>query len=526
MNWKKFKNIFNKKTADETYFILGIDLGNDSSIISYFDIFAESPEIIDISGGYGKPSLPTVVQYIPDNKEWVFGEYALLNKGIGKDITLFSLMERLGKKEYLDIDSRSISIVNILSLYLKELIGNVKNINPKAEIVGIIVSVPSYLNEEAMDELLLAFKAAGYDKEVIQLLSDRECIFNRYYFENEIKNEKIMVLDFASREIRGGVYEVIPQSGKTLIKSISSLFDINISTKKINQKVLEMFTEYYCRNLAITESKITPQTRSQISSFVYQHKDLLFQKNISLKPIRLYFNFAFPPFQQNITKNEIDEALLPYYKNFKKFVERVLEKNVYDGKSKINSNEIDTVICVGGGFEMLWAKSAVQEIFNKSKVIFYKNSKGAISEGAAILAAKKLGVIEEQEFITEDINQLDIEVGIKVIENQKEKFIPIVERNSFWWQNHKHKMFILHEKTDRPVNIGLYKRNEQGDINYLKDVVLEGLPSRPKGTTKIKLKMHFESFDKIVVTATDCGFGELFPKTDYEAKTTINIKKN
>jgi hypothetical protein len=46
-----------------------------------------------------------------------------------------------------------------------------------------------------------------------------------------------------------------------------------------------------------TSQELSKQARDYLKTFVYQHKDLIFQKN--QRQVRLYFNFAYPPFQQS-----------------------------------------------------------------------------------------------------------------------------------------------------------------------------------------------------------------------------------
>ncbi len=530
MNWKQFRNMFKKEAFDEDCFILGIDLGNDSSIVSYYNVLSGQPEVLDISGGYGKPSVPTVMQWVNETKEWVFGEYAVLNMGmgIGKEVTLTSLVEKLGKKEYVEIDKKSLSIVNVLAIYLKELIGNVLNINPKAEIVGIVASIPSYFGDEAKHELTLAFKAAGYEKELIGLFTDRTCIFSRFFFKNPITREKIMVLDYGSREMRGGVYDVVKDHDGIDINCISSLFDDSIGTKRINSAVTELFCEYYAKNANTPKEKLNSQIRNQIDVFMYQHKDLLFQKNIGNKNIRLYFNFAYPPFQVNMTKADVDRLIYPFANGYKKFINNVLAKHIYSGVEKISYNEIDRIICIGGGFEMMWAKKCVEELFPDSQIAFYKNAKTVISEGAAIVAAASLGVISMDNIYFSDKNQLTSDFGIKVVsdrKDRKDRFIPIIEKNSFWWQSHMPKMILVNEKTDKPISIPIYKRDSHGDIFHLTDVVLDDLPNRPRGTTKIKMAMEFESFGRLSIKASDYGFGEMFP-ADLEYERHFKVEVN
>jgi len=181
VNWKKYKEMPSDAKQNEVYYIIGLDIGNDSSCMAFYNLSERVPETIDLSGGYGKPSVPTVMQYISETKEWVFGEYAILNRGVGTEVTMSALMERLGRFDYIDVDGKAMSVANVLALFVKELLSNVKNINPKAEIVGIVAAVPAYFSEQAHEEFERVFKLAGYEKELIGFVPDRECVLAHYY---------------------------------------------------------------------------------------------------------------------------------------------------------------------------------------------------------------------------------------------------------------------------------------------------------------------------------------------------------
>lgn len=522
LNWKKFLSLTTEQKLDEANFIIGLDIGNDRSSIAFFDKARNMPELIDMSGGYGKPNPPTVMQYIPETKEWVFGEYALSNGGDDRGITISSLVDKLGKKEYVELNSNPITLMRVLGMFIKELIGSIKNINPNGEIGGIVVSVPAYISEQAKSEMLWAFKYAGYEKELVKLVTDRECIFARHYHGKELKHEKVLILDFGSRALRGGVYDVRQTEETVELKSLSSLFDPNLGTKQIDNMVYQLFREYYEERTGHQMSADDSQLQKQLMLFSYQHKDMLFQKGIQIKPARVYFNFAYPPFQINITKEQVDNKILPFKKHLIDFIGKLLEKNIYVNDS-ISREQISAVICTGGGFEMLWAKDAVVDFFDYENVSFYKNSKAAIAEGAAIIAADELEVLNNFSFSVIDRHQVMVDVGIKILQDKKERFVPIIEKNTFWWQSYDKLTVLLNQKTDEPVNIGLFVRDTEGDVRLADTVCLNGLPVRPAGTTKIGIKLNFNSYNQLVADFYDEGFGELFPKTSYSYRHVLNL---
>ena len=497
MDWKTYKSLPSAAKRNDSYYIIGLDIGNDSSGIAFYNVAAGESEAIDLSGGYGKPSIPTVAQYIADTNEWVFGEYAVLNRGMGTEITLGELVAQLGNFEHIDI-GRPVSVAYVLALFIKELLASVKNINPKAEIVGIAAAVPAYFSQQAHEELRQAFKHAGYDKELIALVPDRECVLANHYRTAPNEGERVLLLDSGSRELRGGLYDIKPQGESIAAESMSSIFDDEVGTAQIGRDVHDMFASFVPEN--------SPQLQEHLSAFTYQNKDMLFQKNINHKPLKLYFNFVYPPFQQSIDRRQAQELIRPYAAKFKNLTQRVL--------GKTDPADIATVLCVGGGFEMLWAKKVVGRIFPASQICFYKNPKMIIAEGAALVAAKALdapGTLMTSVTI-KDTHQLTADIGLA----DGDVFLPLAARNSFWWQSHPAKLVLINRAIDGELNLHIKERPPKGKGRNLGTIKLEGLPARPKGTTRLEIGVNFTSNKELTLNITDEGFGDLFPQVEYE----------
>ena len=525
MNWKQYESLSIEEKRNETYYIIGLDLGNDSSGIAFYNLSANAPEVIDLSGGYGKPSMPTVVQYIAETDEWVFGEYAVLNSGgsAGAEVTLSALVERLGDFDAVEAGGRSLSLASVLALFIKEILGNVRNINPRAEIVGIVSTIPAYLGEQAREELQLAFKLAGYEKELIALVSDRECVLAHYYQNAPEKEERTMLLDFGARELRGGLYHVKADKDGIKAVSMSSLFSDEISTGIVNDVVADFFSAFMRKQVAKEmpiSATLLEQLQAHVAEFSYRHRDMLFQKSIRTKPVKVYFNFAYPPVQGEVTDKQVQSLVQPYAKRFDSFIQDVLEKCISD--TPVAPGDIDTVLCVGGGFEMLWAKEAVSEWFANAEINFYKNPKMTTCEGAAIVAARKLGIPEAgAKLKLEDAHQLTCDIGI----SDGKHFLPLVERNAFWWQEHPSKLILVNQAVNGELDLGLCRRNAAGELQRIGSMQLRGLPARPKGTTRLEVGLSFISNADVIVTVKDMGFGEMFPQVEYEKDVQVKLAK-
>ena len=525
MSWKKYRELFETRDVDESQFILGVDIGNLTSAVAFYNAVSREPEIIDVSGGYGRASAPTSLSYIPDANEWVFGEYSALSAGSG-DVAVSGLVEKLGNNEYCEIDAKPVSVTHLLAIYIKDLLSNCKNINPRAEIAGIVAAVPCYASEEATSELLSALREAGYERSVVALVSDQECLLTRFYFNRPVITENILIIDFGGREIRGGLYSVAPDGENAFVKRLSSVFDDKLSARAINDAAEGFFTSFYEKAAGTPRDKLDKRTLDNLSAFSYQHRDLLFQKN-KTKPVKVYYNFAYQPFQQQITDSEIETLMRPFYNRFSLFLSDLLKKTT---PGEFTKRDISAVICAGGGFEAFWARDEVKKAFPYSDIVLYKNPKGVIAEGACVIAAERMNALRAaagrltpnvRNFTITDPHQLKTDIGVMASFNASERFMPIIERNSLWWQRRAPKSFIVNEPVRGPVYVGLFTRNADFETSQIGKLVLDGLPERPAGTTRIKMAFEFTNLNKLRVTATDMGFGELFPAVDY--KKTFEI---
>lgn len=522
MSWKLFKKeLALKELDDETKFILGLDIGTRATKIAIWNVNRKQAELIDMSGGYGTPSIPTVMQYIPENKEWVFGEYALLNKGDFDDITINNIMSKLGTKELIEIGGKAMNIPSILARYIKEIIEMCKNLNPNGEVVGLVATVPDYFPESAREEFKRAFAMAGLDKVLITFMTFRECILRYLYFGQTIdKEEKVLFIDYGGQQIRGGVIQVNPESkGRVKAESLSFLFDASLGGKKLDKLLKELFIDFYCQETGLLRTQLDEDTIHQIEVFAYQNKYLLFQNYYKKKPTKLYFNFAYPAFQKTLEVEQLDKLIEPFAKSIQDFISNLLEKTIHGAVQK---EEIQKVIAVGGGFEMNWVKELIEHEFMGIDIEYPRDSEGTLALGACIWAASYLGVVPELMIEIEDYHKLTFDIGLEGIYEKQSRFIPLVERNSFWWQKARPRIFILDLGGSNFLEIPIYAKNEQGEIKTLEVIKLDNLPRNPSRTLRLKFDLKFSQYDTIELSIKDCGFGEIIPPSDFSK--TFNIQ--
>lgn len=509
-------NILKNKEISESQFILGIDLGDFASSICYYDVSRKAPEIIDVSGGYGRANMPTALQYTTNSKEWIFGENAILNDPSGEDVSLSNVLSKLGSNFHIKIGDELKSGTYILARYIEELVKNLKNINPKAEIAGIIVSVSDYIADAALQELSEAFEQAGCSEKVIDFVSHRECALAFHFYTRKADKENLLLVDFGGRELRAGIYEI--NSGKNSVPAniLSYFYDDKLSVGAVDKSIKDKFIKIYNEGA----DKAAQDILSQIDIFFYQNKDALFQRHIPKKGMRIYYNFVHPPLEYIFTKEDANEIVTPFKLGVKSFFADLFKR----AGSGVEFGDITTLLCTGGGFEMLWVRELMEDLFPDSNIFIHKNPKAVNAHGAAIIAAAKLGLETGKSIEIEDRLQIKKDIGIIIETYGEKKFLPVIERGSFWWQGVKTLKLTARDVKGGEFKIKIHERDDTGYMTEIGSVSLGDLPSF-SDIRQISLEFSHVEPKILKVRIEDKGFGEFLHTSGASGEVRIKVSQ-
>ena len=495
--------------SDENKFIIGIDLGNLTSTVSYFDFNQRDISVVDISGGYGKFSVPTVVSYNVDSKDWIFGEYAILNRGFSNEIIIDNIIDNLSKNLIYSHKNEDITLILVLSKFILFLIESIKNINPNANIEGIVISTSSYVNSDYLKE---AFKLAKIEHLLLKIANDKECILKSYFYKNDILEDKIMVVDYGNREARASVYQ-LEEEGK--IACLKTCFNKDISQQRLFNITKNLITKKFLEETGKTD--LTEYEKNNLEAFIYQQFDIIFQRQVT-SDIKLYYNFFYPPFQKLITKQELFD-IISFFEN---------EINIFFNdlfkKLNIDENSIKNIILTGGGIEIDFIHR-----FIKSKFNLEKNFKGIckrfVSDGACIIACEELNVLPKNNMYIEDLEQIKFNIGIFIKKDNNVKFETFIYKNNFIWQSFEKKVFLLDKDKNINIDIGIEKNEEIKILDTININLNEYIQFKDRDIKTIRLLTYIEikNINEIVFIIEDFGFGELYSKTDFILKYNINI---
>jgi len=474
----------------ENDYILGLDVGDDRTAMAFFNLAEGRAEVIDPSGGYGRPAVPTAAQFLPETGEWVYGEVAMQSPGQAAR----ALVSQLGTCEFVQAGTKTVRLVAVLGGFLAHLLAHVKSINPRGRVVGLLVAVPDGFPAAAEAALCQAVAAAGYEDVFLGVRPQCECLLAQHYAGREGPvDEHGLWLDYGAQAVRCGLFRAQNEGGTLHVTALSYAKEPAAGTHALEAAAHTLFAR------CLAEHHL-PETAA-LSAFTYQQKDALFQKKVGPRPLNVYFNFAFPPFRQAFLAEDVARLVAP--------AQNAFVKAVADAIARAGVAP-DTVLCAGGGFEMPWPQAELVTRF-PGKVRPIQYPKGAAALGAAWVAAQQLGVAGGLCINVAEALRLPVGIALEAPPGS----IPLAAAGTFWWESHAPVLFMLHAPVadgDVPA-LSLVACMPDGETIPLKQVVLPGLPARPKGTTRLCAQVAFSSEKAATLTVTDEGFGGLFPKT-------------
>ncbi len=529
MNWEAYrKQIEEKGNVPEDWYILGIDLGTTNSIISYWDNISKKPEPIDISNGFGKIPLPSVVQYRKDDDggegEWVIGEEAYRSMKIYPETTIRSIKRKMGTNETVEIAGKHYLPEEISAKILLELIGHCQSLNPKAEIAGCVVSVPYDFDDAAKKATMRACELAGLSDKLICLIEEPKAAALAYNFRHSLtKNEKIMVFDFGGGTLDITLFNVVEKDeSKIKLQVISEGGEAFHGGDNVDDMLVEQCYKFIYNKTKQDKDSIEIENQVELISRAREAKERL----SGVKSFRIPFTFCIPPFVEQITRDTFEDLIQAFIEKTRKLVLKAL-RETYTGA--LTPDLIDRVLLEGGSAQMPWVKDMLIGIFNDENKIYTSERPALdISLGATYYAAMKMGLLAQPDVESEKLSvEFEVtvphDIGFEVVQGGKKTFFVMIRRGTPYTLAKKSQVFTLTGETEREMTVFDLKIMERIDkddkfdnCKLIGEVSIKGLPERPTGKTKLKITLLVEEEGGLVKgMVEDLGFNDEFAPSDY-----------
>jgi len=528
LNWETYRNqILETGTCPEDWYILGIDLGTTNSVISYWDNTTGKPEAIDVSNGFGKIPLPSVVQYRKDDdgEEWVIGEEAYRSMKIYPETTVRSIKRKMGTNTTVRLGGKDYLPEEISAKILTELVNHAQAMNPKAEIAGLVVSVPYDFDDAAQKATVRACELAGLADKLICLIKEPNAAALAYNFRHMLNTgERIMVFDFGGGTLDITLFNVAERTDNLIkIQVISQGGDAQHGGDDVDDALIEACGNFIYKKTGQAASDLAIENQVELGTRAREAKERL----SGVKQFRIPFTFCIPPFVEQLTREEFHNLIKPFIEKTRKLVLKAL-RETYTGS--LTPNDIDRVLLEGGSSQMPWVREMLLDIFcDEAKIYSSERPALDISLGATYYAAMKMGLLSHPDIESEKISvefevTVSHDIGLEIDNGVRKSFFPMIRRGTPYPLAKKSHVFTLSGKTVEEMtglDLKILERLQLDDpfeaCKLIGEVSIKGLPKRPSGKTKLRITLMVEEEGGLVRgVVEDVGFGEEYPSSGYK----------
>jgi len=498
VTWEDYRQTIKENgSLPEDYYILGIDLGTTNSVISYWNSQAHRPEPIDISGGFGKIPLPSTVQFRPDSNEWIVGEEAYRSMKIYPETTVRSVKRKMGTDEKINIDSKNHRPEDISAKILEELISHVYDLNPKAEIVALVVSVPYDFDDAAKKATMKACEIAGFKDKLICLIEEPKAAALAYNYRHSIAlDEKIMVFDFGGGTLDITIFHVAEKDERHIkMQVISEGGEAYHGGDNIDECILAKCYEFILEKTKLSRDDISVENQAELVIRSREAKERL----TGVKSFRIPFTFCIPPFVNSLSREDFEGLISDFIDKTKKLVQRTIREAYTE---PLNPEDISKVLLEGGSSQMPWVREMLVSVFGDEEKIYTSERPALdISLGAGYYAAMKMGVLAESEmealrYGVEFEATVAHDIGLEIISGGAKTFFSMIRRGTPYPLAKRSHIFTLTGENvedmttfDLRILERIDKEDKHENCRLIGDVLISNLPKRPSGKTKLRVTL-------------------------------------
>lgn len=179
---------------------------------------------------------------------------------------------------------------------------------------------------------------------------------------------------------------------------------------------------------------------------------------------------------------------------------------------------VSSVQLVGNGFKEDWYKDSLKYMCVNRRVFAGNNlySKGACYGVLEKICPSDVG----REYIYLGKDKLKANVGMEVLRRGQTSYLALLDAGVNWYEVGSSVEFILQGENELEFKISSLTGNKV----YKETMVLEELPERKAGTTRVGLQIKMVSDNTIYVEIEDLGFGEFYPATGKKWVKEIVLK--
>ncbi|MDG6906578.1 MAG: molecular chaperone DnaK [Nitrososphaerota archaeon] len=468
--------------------IIGIDLGTSNSAAAV--MMGGRPTIIPSAEGtsVGGKAFPSYVAFTKDGQLLV-GEPARRQAVSNPEGTVIAIKRKMGTDYKTSVYGKEYTPQQI-SAFILQKIKNDAEAFLGEKVAKAVITVPAYFNDNQRQATKDAGAIAGL--EVVRIINEPTAASLAYGLDKAGKDQKIMVfdlgggtLDVTIMEFGGGVFEVKSTSGDTQLGGTDMdniLVDYVVSQFK-SQSGIDL------KNDKVAMQRVreaAEKAKIELSTTVTTDINLPFIASDATGPKNLALT---------LTRAKIEELISPVIERCRHPMMQAMQD------AKLEPNQIDRIILVGGPTRMPIVRNFVEKILAKPAERGVDPME-CVAMGAAIQGAVLSGEVT-------DILLLDVTPLSLGVETMGGVFTKIIDRNTTI-PTKKSQIFTTAAdfQTSVTVHVLQGERSMAADNVSLGNFNLTNIPPAPRGVPQIEVAFDIDANGILNVSAKDMATGK------------------
>ena len=468
--------------------IVGIDLGTSNSAAAV--MMGGRPSIIPSAEGtsVGGKAFPSYVAFSKEGQLLV-GEPARRQAVSNPEGTIMAIKRKMGSDYKARVFGKDYTPQQVSAFILQKIKADAEAFLGE-QVSKAVITVPAYFNDNQRQATKDAGSIAGL--EVVRIINEPTAASLAYGLDKAGKDQKIMVfdlgggtLDVTIMEFGGGVFEVKSTSGDTqlggtdmdniLVNYVISQFKAQSGIDLNNDKVAVQRVREAAEKAKI-ELSTTPSTEINLPFIA---SDASGPKNLAL----------------TLTRAKLEELISPVIERCRSPMTQAIND------AKLQPNQVDKIILVGGPTRMPIVRNFVERIMGKPAERGVDPME-CVAMGAAIQGAVLSGEVT-------DILLLDVTPLSLGVETMGGVLTKIIDRNTTI-PTKKAQTFTTAAdfQTSVTVHILQGERAMAQDNVSLGNFNLTGIPPAPRGVPQIEVAFDIDANGMLNVSAKDMATGK------------------
>lgn len=491
--------------------VIGIDLGTTNSCLAFLE--GSEPKVIEnLEGARTTPSIvaygnevlvgaPAKRQAITNADKTIFAVKRLIGRDINdtevqkaKKISPFKIV---GKKDrtYVEIDRKELSPEEISAQILRKIKESAEKYLGE-DVKDAVITVPAYFNDAQRQATKDAGKIAGLN--VLRIINEPTAAALAFgYGDGKNKKEgKIAVFDLGGGTFDISIIDIVQVDGEMQFEVLSTNGDTFLGGEDFDSEIIRYVLDEFKKEQGIDLSKdvlalqrlkdAAEKAKIELSSSLQTEINLPYITADSTGPKHLAIK---------LTRSKL-EALVETILNRAKIPCDTALKD-----AKINIEDLDSVILVGGMTRMPLVQKKVTEWFKKEprKDV---NPDEAVALGAAIQGGVLRGNVK-------DVLLLDVTPLSLGIETLGGVFVKLIEKNTTI-PTKASQIFSTAEDNQSAVTVHVLQgeRKMAVDNKSLGKFNLDGIAPMPRGAAQIEVTFDIDANGIVKVSALNKADGK------------------